>query len=441
MKADTCLRFGSASLSAGVSADSDATSEMIDIQRCRLDDPTVILDLLSELVNRYRMSDRVITYCNAAWAEQYGIDRDAVIGRRLDEFLSADELEGMHSQLALLGPARPVIVDKVSRAVPGASKKWVEWVDRYVLTENGPEVLSVGRDVTDRHLAELRLQESEARFRSLADHASDIVWRIRMEPSVHFEYMSPSVEHILGYPASHFLEDFERILDVADDGTRDLILQLLRDGRTRRRFDLRLQHADGSIVIGETTTTIDHDSVQGVMREVTELRNLQAAISSQAMRDPLTGISNRRRFDQLLHSELDRTGEAGTALAVAYVDLDGLKEINDYFGHDAGDLVLQETARRLCHVGAESGMVSRLGGDEFAIIFEPARLEPEDLVDQIDLAMAPPIVVSDILTLRCAASVGVAETSLVGRRAADLVGAADRAMYSVKRRRSARRRG
>lgn len=403
--------------------------------------PTMILDLLSELVNRYRISDRVITYCNQAWADQYDVDRNDAVGRRLDDFLSADELEGMHLQLDLLGPAQPVIVDKQPRSVPGTPERWLEWVDRYVVTGNGPEVLSVGRDVTDRHIAELRLQESETRFRSLADHASDIVWRIRLEPTVHFEYVSPSVEHILGYPASYFLEDFTRFLGVADEETRDHLVQLFSERRVGRRFDLRLQHADGSVVVGETTTTIDRDSVQGVIRDVTELRRLQQQLSEQAMLDPLTGIANRRRFDQLLQSELVRTAEAGNELAVAYVDLDGLKRINDVFGHAVGDAFLCEAASRLCRAAGAAEMVSRLGGDEFAIIFEPELREPADLVEQIAVLMTAPIVVSDSLTLNCSASVGIADTTNVGRSADGLVTAADQAMFVVKRRRTDEQRG
>ena len=80
-----------------------------------------------------------------------------------------------------------------------------------------PEVLSVGRDVTERHIAELRLAESEARFRDLADKSSDVVWHFVAEPTPHFDYISPSVENILGYPPSYFLEDFNRMLEILDD--------------------------------------------------------------------------------------------------------------------------------------------------------------------------------------------------------------------------------
>ncbi|WP_420453682.1 sensor domain-containing diguanylate cyclase [Ilumatobacter sp.] len=392
-----------------------------------------ILDLLSERVNRFRVSDHVITYCNAAWSSQYGVDRSEVIGRRLDEFLSPDELEGLHSQLAALGPHQPVLTDDVARAVPGESNRWLQWVDRYVVTDNGPEVLSVGRDVTDRHLAELRLAESEARFRSLADNASDVVWRIRTTPEVHVDYMSPSVEAVLGYPPSFFLNDFRRVLEIAEPDTRSLLVEAIGGGRVPARFDLRFRHTNGSVVVGETTTTIDRSIVQGVVRDVTELRHLQAAQSAEALVDPLTGVSNRRQFDRLLASELERTAASGAALAVVYVDVDHFKQVNDAFGHQSGDIVLQETARRLQRVVADRRMAARLGGDEFAVIFDPDLDPPAELIARIAALVRAPIVVTDVLSLRCTASIGVGSTTLDGRRAADLLAAADRAMYAAKR--------
>lgn len=398
-------------------------------------DPALILDLLSEPVNRYRVSDHVITYCNAAWAAQYGVDRCAVIGRCLDEFLSEDERAGLRSQLALLSPDRPVVTDDTARAVPGGSNRWFEWVDRYVPSASGPQVLSVGRDVTDRRSAERRLRESEARFRGLADNASDVVWRIRTAPTPHFDYMSPSVERIFGYPPSYFLHDFDRILDLAEGETRGLMVRLLRGDRVPDRFDLRLRHANGSTVVGETTAAIDRSGVHGVVRDVTELRRLQAATMAQAFCDSLTGIGNRRRFDQLIGSELERTSADGTPLAVAFLDVDGLKGINDRFGHEAGDTVLKETARRLKRVaeGVGAKLVARLGGDEFAIIFEPARTAADQLLIQIDEIMRTPIAVSDLDSVRCQLSAGVGSTASAGRRASDVLAAADRAMYHAKR--------
>src|SRR5262245_57914768 len=224
-------------------------------------DAAAMLDALPERVNRYRISDLAITYCNAAWAAQYGVEPSAAIGLALDQFLSADELDGLHSQLAILGPDNPIVVDRVARAAPNAPGQWLEWVDRYLDGPDGPEVLSVGRDVTERHIAEVALAESEARFRDLADKSSDIVWHFVRGPSPHFDYVSPSVENILGYLPSYFTDDYLRTLDLIDDVGRAEIRKAIIEEQAIDRFDFRLRHADGSIVICETRTTILRDAL------------------------------------------------------------------------------------------------------------------------------------------------------------------------------------
>jgi len=400
-------------------------------------DAAAMLDALPELVNRFRISDLAITYCNTAWAAQYGITPDEAIGRPLDRFLGPDERAGLHSQLALLGPDNTVVVDSVSRSAPNSPGQWFAWVDRYLVGPDGPEVLSVGRDVTERHLAELALAGSEARFRDLADKSSDIVWHTAAEPFPHFGYISPSVESILGYPPSLFLDDFSLILDIVDDAGRDAIQRVLSGESELDRIDFRFRHANGSIVICETRTTIVHDGLQGVSRDVTELRRLQETLAAHALRDPLTGLANRRLLDDYLETELARTARADTALAVAYIDVDGLKRVNDVHGHDAGDAVLRETGRRLLDVVRGADVVARIGGDEFVIVYEPTVAGADRLVDRLESALSAPIDIGGGVSVDCPASIGTSDTRAVGRDREHLLGAADHAMYQVKRARRA----
>ena len=79
-------------------------------------DAESILDALSERVVRYRIDDLTITYCNEAWRALYGVDSDAVLGRQLDGFLSADAFVGLRHQLGLLGPDNPVVTDSIARS-------------------------------------------------------------------------------------------------------------------------------------------------------------------------------------------------------------------------------------------------------------------------------------------------------------------------------------
>ena len=414
---------------------------MVDMSTPQEWDAASMLDVLPELVNRYRLSDLTILYCNAAWAAQYGVSADEAVGRGLEQFLSDDDLDGLKSQLALLGPENPIVVDSSARAVPGGGQQWLEWVDRYLVGPGGPEVLSVGRDVTARFTAERRLAESEERFRELADKSSDIVWRFSDAPEPHFEYVSPSVETILGYPPAYFLEDYNRLLNVVDPADTHVITARRRGEPIPQRFDQRFRHADGHTVVCESQTSALPGGLQGISRDVTELRALQETLAELALRDPLTGLANRRLVGELLDAGLARSLRNGSTLAVIYIDVDGLKAVNDTYGHDAGDLVLRETATRLQQAVRNADVVGRLGGDEFVIVFEPGETPTPELERRLDEVLSLPITVRSDVQVICPASIGQADTLSVGHDPAKLLAAADVAMYAAKRARRHRRDG
>lgn len=421
----------------GLVADARRSVTELDKRRFALEQNAIVLDALPERISRYRVVDHVITYCNPAWATEYGITPDQAIGRVLDDFMSEDEAVGMRSQLELLGPDNPILVDTAARATPGPDRKWLEWMDRYLDSADGSEVLSIGRDVTRRRNAEVHLAETEAGFRDLADRSADVVWRFSLEPIPHFDYMSPSVQSISGYSPSYFLEDFSRIMQVIDEESRALIARALSGEELPDRFDIRFRHAKGSINIAETRTSAVQGGLQGVSRDVTELRQLQDEMETLALRDPLTGLANRRLFGELLDADLARTQRDGLPLAIAFLDLDRLKNVNDVYGHDAGDQVLRETASRLRKVLRGADIVARIGGDEFVIAYAPNDANSFNLIPRIDRALAEPIFISDTTSVLCPASIGVSDTSKVGYSSAALLAAADEAMYETKRARQA----
>ena len=395
-----------------------------------------LMDVLPERVIRYRLPDLEVLYCNAAWAAGHDLHPDEVVGRALRELLSEHEQAGLEAQLARFDAANPLIADDVPRPAPNAPGQWVEWVDQYLQTDEGAEVIAVGRDVTGRHIAELNLAASEERFRDLADRSADVVWRFVTEPFPHFDYMSPSVQKTLGYPASLFLDDFTRFLDILDDEGRDLVVRALNGELMPERCDMRYRCANGETVIGEMQTTAIHNGLQGVSRDVTELRRLQGNLVELALRDSLTGLANRRLLLELLDASLARAARDDTPLAVLFLDLDGFKAINDIHGHDAGDTVLCETARRLLSTVRGADVVARLGSDEFVVVYEPSR--NDNLMSRVTAALTAPIAVAENVEVRCPASVGRADTSIFGHDAASLLAAADAAMYEAKRlRRSA----
>ena len=411
--------------------------EQVQMGETRYDRLAEVLDSLPERVVRYRLPDLTIVYCNTSWAAWYDLVPAQVVGRTLDKFLSEDGRAGLSWQLARLSHDDPILVDPVARQAPNTPGRWVEWVDRYFCGVDGEEVLAVGRDVTARHIAEMRLAESETRFRELADKSTDVLWHYVDEPYPHLDYVSPSVTRILGYPPSFLIDDFDNFLGILSDEDRALIYLSLNGQPMPERCDFHYRHANGSIVIGEMQITEVRSGLQGVGRDVTELRRLEANLAAQALRDPLTGLANRRLFNELLEADLARTQRGGQPLAVAFLDLDDLKEINDTYGHDAGDKVLCAMANRLQSVVRGADVVARLGGDEFAIVYEPNDPNADNLVRRIRNALTLPIDIGNSITLDCSASIGFADTRTVGHDGARLVAAADAAMYREKRARRA----
>jgi diguanylate cyclase (GGDEF)-like protein len=167
--------------------------------------------------------------------------------------------------------------------------------------------------------------------------------------------------------------------------------------------------------------------------DVTARKRTEAALARQALYDGLTGLANRT----LLYDRLDHTisiaAREGRPFALLVLDLDGFKQVNDQFGHLAGDRLLCEVAERLTSQLRAEDTVARLGGDEFAIVLPGADAEAAARVATVLAAgLDEPIDVGP-RRVRVAASIGVAIFGPHGRDAESLMRCADTAMYACKR--------
>jgi diguanylate cyclase (GGDEF)-like protein len=160
------------------------------------------------------------------------------------------------------------------------------------------------------------------------------------------------------------------------------------------------------------------------------------AMRRYALRDPLTGLANRRALDERLGYEIARHTRHGEAFAVLALDLDGFKAVNDRFGHDAGDEVLCETAQALVGAVRAQDTVVRLGGDEFCVLApQTGEASAEHLVERVREALAS--VTAGVSGL--SASIGTAVFPADGTTPEALLAAADEASMHAKRRRRVRR--
>ncbi len=172
----------------------------------------------------------------------------------------------------------------------------------------------------------------------------------------------------------------------------------------------------------------------GVFSDVTFRRRAEEELVRQATTDPLTGLVNRALFQRLLVSGIERAVRYGRLFCVLFVDLDGFKKVNDDMGHEAGDVLLKEVARRLRRAVRSSDEVARLGGDEFTVLLSEVRTaeDAETVATKVVDALAEPYTVQGA-TIPVSGSVGIALCPDDGTDADTVMRAADEAMYAAKR--------
>jgi diguanylate cyclase (GGDEF)-like protein/PAS domain S-box-containing protein len=211
-------------------------------------------------------------------------------------------------------------------------------------------------------------------------------------------------------------------------GRITLIAAIIDDVTEIKETEVRLAH----LLADEQAARLE---LEGIRRQLTA-RNEQLA--AQAATDPLTKLANRAAFDEQLTIALVRADRDGAAVGVVYIDLDGFKEINDRYGHAAGDQLLEAVAGRLTSHQHTNDVIARIGGDEFLLLLTD--LEPRAgrevlaaIATRIQGAIAAPIRLPRHGMVGISSSVGTSLYPDDAPTAAELVAAADRAMYRRKR--------
>jgi diguanylate cyclase (GGDEF)-like protein/PAS domain S-box-containing protein len=280
------------------------------------------------------------------------------------------------------------------------------------------------------------LRATERYFRALAQHSSDVIAVVGADLNV--LYVSDSMSDIFARDPTELVG---RPLDTLSGGSVPLTHALERainePGRVMRvEWELtdgsgRLRYAESAIA-----NLLGDPHVRGLVvntRDATDQVVLQRQLRQQAFHDPLTGLANRALLTDRAEHALARSARSGAMVAVVLVDLDGFKFVNDSLGHQVGDIVLCEVARRLQSLVRSEDTVARLGGDEFVILIDDvsALEEPKRLAERVGEVLRPRFELSDS-DYAVTASVGVAIGSGTEVDVHDLVRDADTAMYVAK---------
>jgi diguanylate cyclase (GGDEF)-like protein/PAS domain S-box-containing protein len=301
-----------------------------------------------------------------------------------------------------------------------------------------PVVFGTGLDISARKEAERGLRVRErAMYASVnaivitccADGADNVI-----------EYVNPAFEQITGYTLAEVKGRNPRFMRVedCDVGERQRIHDAIAS-RQSVRVVLRNRRKNGEIFWNDLridpVASIEGDVSHfvGVINDITEARHYERRLQHLAHHDALTGLANRTLLLERLKAAIDAAAGHRRQGALAFLDLDNFKHINDTFGHDAGDAVLREVASRLRDSMREEDTVARLGGDEFVLVIA----EQSDvtqlacLVERIRQGVSAPIVV-DGKEILPGTSIGVSLFPQDGRTVDQVMRAADSAMYHAK---------
>jgi diguanylate cyclase (GGDEF)-like protein len=330
------------------------------------------------------------------------------------------------------------------------SGEWLECRDQAILWPDGRMVrMEIATDITERVMAEQRILEEHSFLQTIIDGVADPIMVVDLDYNVkQMNKAATETSLIESYQAPYKCYQINHDRESPCEGDNHVCpLKIVLKTQEQVTVIHRHKTADGTERLYEVVGTPlfdDQRHVSGmvqVSRDITihietqqELQDKKTRLEHVASHDNLTGLPNRTLLADRLNQTMAQVRRRGDQIAVAYIDLDGFKEINDNYGHDTGDLFLVALAHRLRDILREGDTIARLGGDEFVAVL----VDLHDSKDSIPLlermlsTTAQPVHLGE-LRLRVSASIGV--TFYPQKEDADadqLLRQADRAMYKAK---------
>jgi diguanylate cyclase (GGDEF)-like protein/PAS domain S-box-containing protein len=338
---------------------------------------------------------------NLTCATLLAVERSRLIGRRFGQFLSEEERPVFRDFLTAVFASGAKHVCEVTLLGTGDLRPIVQI--EAMATGSGQECRLALIDITGRRRAEEALRESEARMYKLAEMAVDAI--VMLDDNRKVTFCNAAAARLFGCAAAeligcdfhrHFLP--ERLLDVEmlgferfrAQGTGPLI------GRTTEMPALRKDGTEFSLELSISALKLQGRwHAIGIMRDISERKELESTLRHDSTHDRLTGLYNRAFFDE----ELERLAHGRMfPLSIVIADVNDLKTVNDTMGHDEGDNLIRLAARIILHAFRSDDIVARVGGDEFAVLLPKTELSvaeeavkkikqsPEVISEQVSIA-------------------------------------------------------
>lgn len=389
-----------------------------------------------------------IRIANSRAAELLGISRERLLTSELDELvLPFHDIDGnpldadrfpLSRTLATGAPQRDV---RIGLDGDDGDRRWLEMSTEPVAGEDDGRVEAVVAtfsDITRRHIAELKLRDSEERLSLAMSGAKLGFWDWNLQGK-RFSF-SESAAGLLGYERHEVAEDRRAILQLVHPGQRMQLIRRMQahlDAHSQDfEMDLRMRRSDGEHAWinarGRVVTRCDDGRplrLAGTIMDIGDRKRLEARLHELATVDGLTGLFNRRHGQEWLDAALNTADRVGHCLGLALLDIDHFKQVNDRFGHDVGDRILRDLSALLKNRIRRTDAAARWGGEEFAVLLpDTGRAGTLRFAEELLVAIRS-ITTPDGQPIT--ASLG-AVTYRSGESSSELIKRADRLMYRAK---------
>jgi diguanylate cyclase (GGDEF)-like protein/PAS domain S-box-containing protein len=298
------------------------------------------------------------------------------------------------------------------------------------------------RRARKRELANQILQENEQRYKDLAEAGANVFWEL--DKHLKYSYISGSTEDLCGLEPSAMKGHYPPLLHQNNarlDVDWELFKRITKTRQPFKNFTFSLKDQNQGVRIfkinGNPLFDEHHNFVgyRGVKQEITAEQNLYQQIAYQAAYDDLTGLINRREFNQKLEYSVQKAQKYNTESVLCYLDLDRFKIVNDTAGHLVGDRLLAELAQLLKGMIRKEDTLGRLGGDEFGLLLEGCSIKEAELVcEQLIRAINNYRLQWKNLEFDVGVSVGMVGICQDATDATELLSRADLACYQAKNR-------
>lgn len=362
-------------------------------------------------------------------------------GRATDRHLERDAIQAI---IGLPLTSGSEVVGVIGVGFREKKKRFSE--DEFYVMERFADLASIALDnaklyqalqteLEERKRVEAALRESEMNYHGIFDSVNDLIFVIDAQTGKIVDINRKVIElfgfvwgkeECLSYISDHLAASLTKVVQQSRSNSK-IQRHVVEWKLPGKEISIWLEISIRQAMIGASTRIL------GVARDVTDRKKFEEQLAYQAYHDALTGLSNRRMLEKNLDEIISKNEKAAAVLAVVFIDLDGFKQVNDWFGHNVGDDVLKQVAMKMGNCIGKNDSVARVGGDEFVVVLD----------DFGDMAGLKEMLGQLKKACRCSlemirgnvnvtASMGVSIFPRDGQSATVLIRQADKAMYACK---------